>query len=145
MRQSRLQYAIRQNLPSAQPLGDFSRQPLRLSAYRHCRRTPAAAPRQSRLALIVKKLKKYYGVGSPCRTLLYCLRLAALYYFFTSPTIFLISGFLGGFTTYSSFILDFLKLAHSSQSYALLHLAAHLFGGIAACRLGMLIGKGLLT
>ena len=36
---------------------------------------------------IVKELKKYYGVGSPCRTLLYCLRLAALYYFFTSPTI----------------------------------------------------------
>ena len=30
---------------------------------------------------IVKELKKYYGVGSPCRTLLYCLRLAALYYF----------------------------------------------------------------
>ncbi|WP_181669241.1 fluoride efflux transporter FluC [Brevundimonas vesicularis] len=97
------------------------------------------------MALIVKELKKYYGVGSPCRTLLYCLRLAALYYFFTSPTIFLISGFLGGFTTYSSFILDFLKLAHSSQSYALLHLAAHLFGGITACRLGMFIGKGLLT
>ena len=59
--------------------------------------------------------------------------------------LFLISGFLGGFTTYSSFILDFLKLAHSSQSYALLHLAAHLFGGIAACWLGMLISKGLLT
>ncbi|SUO91994.1 uracil-xanthine permease [Suttonella indologenes] len=36
---------------------------------------------------IVKELKNYYGVGSPCRTLLYCLRLAALYYFFTSPTI----------------------------------------------------------
>nr|WP_143324869.1 hypothetical protein [Rappaport israeli] len=32
-------------------------------------------------------MKKYYVVGSPCRTLLYCLRLAALYYFFTSPTI----------------------------------------------------------
>ena len=31
--------------------------------------------------VIVKELKKYYGVGSPCRTLLYCLRLAALYYF----------------------------------------------------------------
>ena len=38
-------------------------------------------------AIIVKELKKYYIVGSPCRTLLYCLRLAALYYFFTSPTI----------------------------------------------------------
>ena len=44
---------------------------------RHCRCRSA----------IVKELKKYYGVGSPCRTLLYCLRLAALYYFFTSPTI----------------------------------------------------------
>ena len=28
----------------------------------------------------VEELKKYYGAGSPCRTLLYCLRLAALYY-----------------------------------------------------------------
>ena len=28
----------------------------------------------------VEELKKYYDAGSPCRTLLYCLRLAALYY-----------------------------------------------------------------
>ena len=36
---------------------------------------------------IVKELKKYYGLGLPFCTLLYCLRLAALYYFSTSPTI----------------------------------------------------------
>ena len=44
--------------------------------------------KQAKRQCIVKELKKYYGVGSLCRTLLYCLQLAALYYFFTSPTIF---------------------------------------------------------
>lgn len=29
------------------------------------------------LIYIVEELKKYYGVGLPCRTLLHCLRLAA--------------------------------------------------------------------
>lgn len=56
----------------------------------------------------------------------------------------IITGFLGGFTTYSSFILDFLKLAHSAPLAAAYHLAAHLLGGIAACLLGMKISAAML-
>lgn len=57
----------------------------------------------------------------------------------------LITGFLGGFTTYSGFIFDFLTLARSTPHTALLHLGLHLAGGIAACLLGLYAGKGLLT
>lgn len=53
----------------------------------------------------------------------------------------MISGFLGGFTTYSTFILDLLTLSSRHASAALLYGALHLIGGIACCLLGLWLAK----
>lgn len=55
----------------------------------------------------------------------------------------LITGFLGGFTTYSTFTYDLISLVHKAPIQALMYFASHLFGGVLACGMGMLIAKAL--
>jgi CrcB protein len=50
----------------------------------------------------------------------------------------LISGFLGGFTTFSAFALETMVL---SRPYALVYVGASLIGALAACAIGMEIGR----
>lgn len=55
-----------------------------------------------------------------------------------------ITGFLGSFTTYSTFTLDALHLLLAgNHKIALLHLSAHLIGGLLLCLLGLQLGKAL--
>jgi len=59
----------------------------------------------------------------------------------TSPLlkIFLITGFLGGLTTFSTFALDSYLLLNSSFSFAILNIISNLFGSIFAVFLGFKI------
>ncbi len=49
---------------------------------------------------------------------------------------FLIAGFLGGLTTFSTFALDSYLLFNSSLNYAILNIISNLFGSIFAVLLG---------
>lgn len=56
----------------------------------------------------------------------------------------ILAGLLGGFTTYSSFSLLVVEMAGSGRwGLALVQVAAHLAGGIAAVSLGLALGKWL--
>ncbi|SUO97624.1 fluoride efflux transporter CrcB [Suttonella ornithocola] len=57
--------------------------------------------------------------------------------------LFIITGFLGGFTTYSSYILDLIQLGVKHLPSALLYLSIHLIGGLLLCGLGIFLGKML--
>ena len=58
----------------------------------------------------------------------------------------LVTGFLGGLTTFSAFSIESLGLLHRGQiGSALLHSAAHLLGSLACAALGWWIGHTLLT
>ncbi|MDR2008329.1 MAG: CrcB family protein [Alphaproteobacteria bacterium] len=48
-----------------------------------------------------------------------------------------IMGFLGGFTTYSSFLLDFFNHADTSIGIAILYLGASIFLGLVAFMIGV--------
>ena len=51
--------------------------------------------------------------------------------------LFVITGFLGGLTTFSSFSAESLELLQAARyGWALLHSAAHVFGSLAAAALG---------
>jgi len=51
--------------------------------------------------------------------------------------LFLVTGFLGALTTFSSFSAESLQLLHAGQyGWALVHSAAHLFGSLAAAAAG---------
>jgi len=51
--------------------------------------------------------------------------------------LFVITGFLGGLTTFSSFSGESLELLQAARyGWALLHSAAHVFGSLAAAALG---------
>ena len=56
-----------------------------------------------------------------------------------------VAGFLGGFTTFSTFSLDSFKLIlQGSFASAVLYIALNLILGIAACALGYYCGRHLL-
>ncbi len=57
----------------------------------------------------------------------------------TTVKAFLISGFLGGLTTFSTFALDSYLLLNSSLSYAILNITLNLFGSIFFVFLGLKI------
>jgi CrcB protein len=51
--------------------------------------------------------------------------------------LFIITGFLGALTTFSSFSAESLELLHAGRyGWAVVHSAAHLFGSLAAAALG---------
>lgn len=73
----------------------------------------------------------------------------ALYAFARRPDemlqIFLVTGFLGGFTTFSSFSAESLGLLQREQwGLALLHSSAHLFGALACTALGFMLARGVV-
>ena len=52
--------------------------------------------------------------------------------------LFVITGFLGGLTTFSTFSVEAVNLLHRTEyAWALLHAGAHLFGAILFCIAGM--------
>jgi fluoride exporter len=56
----------------------------------------------------------------------------------------LVTGFLGGFTTFSSFSAESLGLLQRGDvGLALLHSAAHLLGALGCCALGYALGRWL--
>jgi CrcB protein len=58
--------------------------------------------------------------------------------------LFLVTGFLGALTTFSSFSAESLELLHAGRyGWALAHTGAHLFGSLAAAALGFAAWKGL--
>lgn len=58
--------------------------------------------------------------------------------------LFLITGFLGALTTFSSFSAESLELLHAGRyAWALAHTCAHLVGSLAAAALGFAACKGL--
>ena len=57
----------------------------------------------------------------------------------------LITGFLGSFTTYSTFMLDLVALTEKGMiPTALLYFAIHTLGGFALCFSGLLLGRILI-
>lgn len=70
----------------------------------------------------------------------------AMVWFSRSPhellRLLLVTGFLGGFTTFSSFSAESLGLLQRGDvSLALLHSAAHLLGALGCCALGYALGR----
>lgn len=60
--------------------------------------------------------------------------------------IFLITGVLGGFTTFSAFSLDFMSLVERAQSgAAVLYAASSVILSIGACWAGLVVARALLT
>lgn len=56
--------------------------------------------------------------------------------------LFLTTGFLGAFTTFSSFSLEVIQLfEHSNYSLALIYIAASIIGGFIFAAFGFMIGK----
>ncbi len=54
----------------------------------------------------------------------------------------LVTGFLGGFTTYSTFMLDFVNLSNKAQyATAAFHLGIHLIGGVICCLAGLSLSR----
>jgi len=73
----------------------------------------------------------------------------AMVWFSRSPhellRLLLVTGVLGGFTTFSSFSAESLGLLQRGDfGLALLHSAAHLLGALACCALGFALGRWLL-
>lgn len=71
---------------------------------------------------------------------------ASLVYFQRSPDellrLLLVTGVLGGFTTFSSFSAESLTLLQRGQGgLALMHSAAHLLGALACAALGYALGR----
>ncbi len=58
--------------------------------------------------------------------------------------LFVITGFLGALTTFSSFSAESLELLHAGRyGWALVHTCAHLFGSLAAAAAGFALWRGL--
>lgn len=73
----------------------------------------------------------------------------AMVWFARSPDellrLLLVTGVLGGFTTFSSFSAESLGLLQRGEvGLALLHSAAHLFGALACCAVGYALGRWVL-
>jgi CrcB protein len=73
----------------------------------------------------------------------------AMVWFARSPDellrLLLVTGVLGGFTTFSSFSAESLGLLQRGDvGLALLHSAAHLFGALACCAMGYALGRWIL-
>lgn len=62
-----------------------------------------------------------------------------------SVRLLLITGFLGSFTTYSTFMLDLVTLTEKGMiPTALLSFMIHIIGGFALCFFGLLIARALI-
>ena len=60
--------------------------------------------------------------------------------------VFLITGILGGFTTFSAFSMEFVALMERSEiTYALLYAAGSVVLSIAACWLGLSVTRAVLS
>jgi CrcB protein len=58
--------------------------------------------------------------------------------------LFVVTGFLGALTTFSSFSAESLELLHAERyGWALIHSGAHLFGSLAAAAAGFALYKSL--
>lgn len=57
----------------------------------------------------------------------------------------LITGVLGGFTTFSAFSIETLELARTDVALALGYLAITLLGGLVACVMGLWTARALLN
>ena len=73
----------------------------------------------------------------------------AMVWFTRSPDellrLLLVTGFLGGFTTFSAFSAESLGLLQRGQALlALAHSAAHLLGALACTALGFALARGIL-
>lgn len=59
--------------------------------------------------------------------------------------IFIITGFIGSFTTYSTFMLDIVGLTQKGMNFtALFYLLLHLVVGFVLCSVGLMIGRALI-
>lgn len=82
--------------------------------------------------------------------LLGCLCIGFLTGLFTRPPhysikLLLITGFLGAFTTYSTFMLDIVLLIQKNQFItALSYFSLHIIGGFLLCFIGLMIGRSLI-
>lgn len=60
--------------------------------------------------------------------------------------LFVITGFLGGLTTFSTFSAEAVEVVMSGEyGWALLHVAAHLFGSLAMTVLGMMTARAFIA
>lgn len=80
-----------------------------------------------------------------------CFLIGVIAYFFengeginSTLKLFLIVGFLGGFTTFSSFGLEGFSVAGQSLQQGLLYMALQVIAGLGAVWAGLLIGKWFL-
>ncbi len=72
--------------------------------------------------------------------------LDSMAWFDTRTTLFLITGVLGGFTTFSTFSMDAIKLLDSGQAFmAFTYMAVSLLFTVTACGLGFILAKGVLS
>lgn len=62
----------------------------------------------------------------------------------TSIKLFLIVGFLGGFTTFSSFGIEGFNIIGQSFQYGLLYMGLQIAGGLGAVWLGLWAGKWIM-
>lgn len=86
------------------------------------------------------------GSGLPLATLavnlLGCLLIGLLAHLEDRWRLVLITGFLGGFTTYSAFGLESIKLLQERPLHAVLYLGLHLILGLGAVWLGLSLSPG---
>jgi len=83
-----------------------------------------------------------FPLGTLTVNLLGCLLIGLLVNVEDRTRLILVTGFLGGFTTYSAFGLESIKLLQERPAQAALYIGIHVFLGLAACWLGMSLVSG---
>lgn len=93
-------------------------------------------------------LQSFWGILAV--NLIGCLLIGILSGLFLRPPhfsirLFLVTGFLGSFTTYSTFMLDIVGLFEKGEiATAAGYLSVHLVAGFALCFVGLMIGRALI-